>query len=106
MMNPRKRNQLALALPFLLAVASVACAQNTREAAKTPASTAAAPAATSPCAPLETRVANAPDQKPAFPGQTRTCGVKADAAFDVTVLAKGLDRPWAVEPLPGGDLLI
>jgi len=27
-------------------------------------------------------------------------------AFDVTVLAKGLDKPWAVEPLPNGDLLI
>jgi glucose/arabinose dehydrogenase len=32
--------------------------------------------------------------------------VKSAVAFDVTVLAKGLDRPWAVEPLPGGDLLI
>ncbi len=27
-------------------------------------------------------------------------------AFEVAVLAKGLDRPWAVEPLPGGDLLL
>jgi glucose/arabinose dehydrogenase len=27
-------------------------------------------------------------------------------AFEVTVLAKGLDRPWAVEPLPDGALLI
>jgi glucose/arabinose dehydrogenase len=32
--------------------------------------------------------------------------VKSDVAFDVTVLAKGLERPWAVEPLPDGDLLI
>jgi glucose/arabinose dehydrogenase len=26
--------------------------------------------------------------------------------FNVTVVAKGLEHPWAVEPLPGGDLLI
>jgi glucose/arabinose dehydrogenase len=51
-------------------------------------------------------MANAPEQKPAFPGQTRTCAVKSDVAFDVTVLAKGLEKPWAVEPLPDGALLI
>jgi glucose/arabinose dehydrogenase len=27
-------------------------------------------------------------------------------AFDVVVLARGLEHPWAVEPLPGGDLLV
>jgi glucose/arabinose dehydrogenase len=32
--------------------------------------------------------------------------VKSGAAFDVTVLAKGLERPWAVEPLPNGDFLV
>jgi aldose sugar dehydrogenase len=32
--------------------------------------------------------------------------VKSGVPFDVTVLAKGLERPWAVEPLPGGDFLI
>jgi glucose/arabinose dehydrogenase len=58
------------------------------------------------CTPLETRQPNAPDQRPAFPGQTRACGVKSDAAFDVVVVAKGLEHPWAVEPLPGGDLLV
>jgi glucose/arabinose dehydrogenase len=59
-----------------------------------------------PCAPFETRPANAPEQKPAFPGQTRGCAVKSDVAFDITVLAKGLENPWAVVPLPNGDLLI
>ena len=58
------------------------------------------------CTPLETRRPNAPDQRPAFPGQTRACGVTSDAAFDVVVVAKGLEHPWAVEPLPGGDLLV
>jgi glucose/arabinose dehydrogenase len=58
------------------------------------------------CKPLETREPNAPDQQPAFPGQTRICGVTSNVAFDVVVLAKGLEHPWAVEPLPGGDLLV
>ena len=58
------------------------------------------------CAPVETRAPNARDQRPAFAGQTRTCAVRSDVAFDVVVLAKGLEKPWAVEPLPNGDLLI
>ncbi|MBX3268178.1 MAG: PQQ-dependent sugar dehydrogenase [Acidobacteria bacterium] len=58
------------------------------------------------CEPLETRTANSPEQKPAFAGQTRACGVKTAAAIEVTVLAKGLDRPWAVEPLPDGSFLV
>jgi glucose/arabinose dehydrogenase len=58
------------------------------------------------CPPLETRAANAPDQRPAFPGQTRACAIRSNVAFDVVVLAKGLERPWAAEPLPGGDLLV
>jgi glucose/arabinose dehydrogenase len=32
--------------------------------------------------------------------------VKSNVAHQVTVLAKGLEHPWAVEPLPGGDLLV
>ena len=55
---------------------------------------------------LETRAPNAPEQKPAFAGQTRACEEKSNAAFEVTVVAKGLEKPWSVEPLPGGDLLV
>jgi aldose sugar dehydrogenase len=58
------------------------------------------------CTPLETRQPNASGQQPAFAGQTRTCGVTSDVTFDVAVLATGLVHPWAVEPLPGGDLLV
>lgn len=61
---------------------------------------------TAPCTPLETRGANASDQRPAREGQTRTCGVTSNVAFDVTVVATGLEHPWAVEPLPGGDFLV
>ena len=58
------------------------------------------------CTPLETRTANAPEQKPAFAGQTRGCAVRSSVGFEVTVLANGLERPWAVEPMPDGSFLI
>src|SRR4029453_13754004 len=67
---------------------------------------AVAPASAKNCVPVETRDPNAVGQKPAFPGQTRACGIASDVAFDVVVLAKGLQQPWAVEPLPDGDLLV
>ena len=101
------KNHIAFVLIIMLTAVSAACAQNTRQTIKPSASSVAAPSATpASCAPLETRTANAPEQKPAFPGQTRACAVKSDVAFEVTVLAKGLNRPWAVEPLPNGDFLI
>ena len=100
------KNQITFVLTVLLMAISAACAQNTREADKTSASTVASANSSSACAPLETRTANAPEQKPAFAGQTRACAVKSEVAFDVTVLAKGLNNPWAVEPLPNGDFLI
>ena len=58
------------------------------------------------CNPIETREPNAPQQQPAFEGQTRACAAPSNVAFEVAVLAKGLANPWAVEPLPGGDLLV
>jgi glucose/arabinose dehydrogenase len=64
------------------------------------------PAAAATCKPLETRAPNAPNQRSAFEGQTRACAVQSNVAFQVVVLAKGLEHPWAVEPLPNGDLLV
>lgn len=58
------------------------------------------------CKPLETRAPNGDSQKPTFAGQTRACADPTNVAFEVTVLADGLAHPWAVEPLPGGDLLV
>ena len=58
------------------------------------------------CDPLETRPREAPQYEPAFPGQTRACGVASGVAFDVAVLTTSLDEPWAVEPLPDGTLLV
>jgi aldose sugar dehydrogenase len=97
------KNQFAVFLTVFIMTVGTACAQNTRQETKT----SGAPNSNSAqCQPIETRTPNAPEQKPAFPGQTRACAAKSDTAFDVTVVAKGLNRPWAVEPLPNGDFLI
>ena len=58
------------------------------------------------CKPVALGEPNVPEQKPAFEGQTRACASPSDVAFDVVVVAQGLEHPWAVEPLPGGDLLV
>jgi aldose sugar dehydrogenase len=58
------------------------------------------------CKPLESRPPNASGQRPEFPDQTRACASPSHVAFDVVVLARGLDHPWAVEPLPDGSLLV
>jgi len=58
------------------------------------------------CTPIETREANVPEQRPAFAGQTRACEAKSNVAFDVTVVATGLVKPWSIEPLPDGSLLV
>ena len=58
------------------------------------------------CTPLETRAPNATGQTPAFAGQTRICGATSNVAFDVVELTRGLENPWAVEPLPDGRVLV
>lgn len=64
------------------------------------------PSRSTECTPLETRPPNVPEQRPAFPEQTRACAIESDIELDVTVVATGLEHPWAVEPLPNGDLLV
>jgi len=58
------------------------------------------------CPPVELQPPNAPDQRPAFEGQTRACAVRSEVIPKLTVLTKSLEYPWSVEPLPNGDLLI
>jgi glucose/arabinose dehydrogenase len=75
-------------------------------AAPAPAATAAPAAQPEQCTPLETRDPNGEGQQPAVRGQTRACGVRSDVAFDVQVVARGIQKPWAVEPLPDGSFLV
>jgi glucose/arabinose dehydrogenase len=91
---------------LVLAVATAGCSPRADDSAASAESQASAAGADPACTPVETRAPNTPDQRPAFQGQTRTCGITSNAAFDVVVIAKGLEHPWAVEPLPGGDLLV
>ena len=96
---------------FLIAAAA-ACSGGAGDGAADGADTGAAAAAGAAverppenCTPLDTAERNAPAQQPAFPEQTRACGLTTDtSAYQLTVVATGLVHPWAVEPLPGGDL--
>ena len=87
----------------LLALTLAACGEQSATSAMS--AQAAEGAGAADCKPVETREPNT-QLKPAFAGQTRTCGVKSDVVFDVVVVAKGLEQPWSLEPLPGGDFLV
>jgi glucose/arabinose dehydrogenase len=100
-------HRLTLISLAAVTVASIGCTPGSGKSSASAEQTAqGAAAGSAPCTPVETRDPNASGQKPAFPGQTRACGVHSNVRFGVTVVARGLEHPWAVEPLPGGDLLI
>src|SRR5689334_18563821 len=46
------------------------------------------------------------DYKPAFKGQTRITAVKTTTPYKVEKIAEHLGRPWAVVPLPDGNLIL
>jgi aldose sugar dehydrogenase len=52
------------------------------------------------------RAANAPTQRPAFPGQTDAPLRTSNVAFEVITVAKGLDSPWGLAFLPDGRMLV
>lgn len=93
------RTRLAVLLSITILGAGTACAQR-------PAEQKSETAAAQGCQPVSLGTANAPEQKPAFAGQTRACAAKTNSAIEVTVVAKGLANPWAVEPLADGSFLV
>ena len=89
----RTRYTILAAGLALIATALVSCADAEVPAAKG-------------CAPLERPEPNAPDQRPAFAGQTRACADRRTSPSTSSWSRRGSSKPWAVEPLPGGDLLV
>ena len=89
-------------IPTIVLGLAAACAPRS----DAPGDTITATGSTDDCTPAETRPPTASGQTPAAAGQNRTCGMTSDVAFDVTVVATGLQKPWSVEPLAGGDLLV
>lgn len=87
---------IAVAASTSLLVLAAACGAN-GESSGAPVQTGA---------PLETRPANNPDQKPAFAGQTRAPGVVTQARLTHTVVAEGLQNPWGLALLPDGRWLV
>jgi glucose/arabinose dehydrogenase len=63
-------------------------------------------AATASAAPVSTGPPNVPEFKPAFPGQTRAPEVRTTTPLDVTTIASGFDKPWAIAFLPDGRFLV
>ncbi|UAL12318.1 PQQ-dependent sugar dehydrogenase [Caulobacter segnis] len=57
-------------------------------------------------APVESRSPNAPEQKPAFAGQTRAPGLSSNTVGQYQVLASGLEHPWGLAFLPSGEILV
>jgi glucose/arabinose dehydrogenase len=68
--------------------------------------TAAALNAQQAGAPVDPRPANAPNQKPAFAGQTDAPQRKSNVAFEVVQVAGGLQNPWGLAFLPDGKMLV
>lgn len=56
--------------------------------------------------PVETKPANAPDQQPAFAGQTRAPQPAETVEIETEVVAQGLPHLWAMEFLPDGRMLV
>ncbi len=84
---------LALAVPVSAVALAAACGADGQDEAR-------------PGDPVETRPANGASQQPAFPGQTRAPGVRAEVAMAHTVVASGLVEPWGLALLPDGRWLV
>jgi len=57
-------------------------------------------------APVSTGPPNVPEFEPAFPGQTRAPEVRTTTPLEVTTIASGFDKPWAIAFLPDGRFLV
>ena len=77
-------------LAFVLSLVSLACASDPKSSA----------------APVSAGRPNVPENRPAFPEQTRAPQVKTQTPLQVTEIASGFNLPWAVAFLPDGRFLV
>lgn len=56
--------------------------------------------------PVDAGPRNTPELEPAHPGQTRAPAVKSKTALQVTEIASGFNKPWALAFLPDGRFLV
>lgn len=87
------------ALSLAATVVLIGCGSPTESQAQNDA------ASSSQCKPVRTSDRET-EYKPAAENQTRACEVKSNVAFNTNVITKSLKLPWAVEPLPNGELLV
>jgi glucose/arabinose dehydrogenase len=57
-------------------------------------------------APVDQGPPNVPENKPAFPGQTRAPAVRTRTQLEVTEIASGFAEPWALAFLPDRRMLV
>lgn len=55
---------------------------------------------------VETKMKTALDQKPAFTGQTRVPAVKTKSNFKTSIITTNLIRPWGLDFLPDGRMIV
>jgi aldose sugar dehydrogenase len=82
---------------LLLAMATTGCSKK-RDTSS--------PGNQTPGEPVETRPANASEQKPAFAGQTRAPFQSGNVTFETQTVARELEHPWSLAFLPDGRFLV
>lgn len=92
-------------IPTLLVLVAVVACGGAADTANDPAPANGAPQSQSQAV-ADPRPANAPDQKPAFEGQTDAPLRQTNVAFEVVTVAEGLEHPWAIAFLPSGKMLV
>ena len=78
----------------------------TPQAPQTPPASAAPQTQTEEYGGVDKRPPNAKNQKPARPDQTRAPEAKSGVAYDVVTVAEGLEKPWGMNFLPDGRILV
>jgi len=59
-----------------------------------------------PGPPVETKIANSPQYKPAFEGQTRIAGINTATTYAKKIITEALVKPWSMVALPDGRFLV